>query len=181
MTSARSPARWARGPADEPSAFAFQTIHQRASPPSVLPLSPAVHGNKVGGIQWFHRDNIPPCLISHNVSACCWNKFWLRGGCPSSALPWRSSFERWGKREEEVGRTGRCWGHAFISEKYFFQLEPCSFHKFNIKLKRVFVTNNKILFFLQIKSYIYYRAPPLRSSGSVDTASLGYGMAVSLH
>lgn len=61
-----SPARWVRGlplsqaprppnnPSKSLSSFTFRTL-----------TSPAVSGNKVGGIQWFHRDNIPLCWIYH--------------------------------------------------------------------------------------------------------------------
>lgn len=84
--------RWDRGarraPIREPTLLVF-------SPPLSRWHSPAMHGNKVGGIQWFHSDNMSPCLISLNVSACCWNKFRLRGGCLSTAPLWLFYLESW--------------------------------------------------------------------------------------
>lgn len=105
ITPAASHSRW-QVPVHRPAASWGLPISPAPSPPNnpteslpsfsfCLRLPPAVHGNKVGGTQWFHHDNIPPCLISHNVSACCWNKCWLHSGCPSTALLWLSPLKDW--------------------------------------------------------------------------------------
>lgn len=83
-------------------------------------LSPTVHENEVGGTEWFHCDNIPPCLISHNVSACCWNKSWLRGGCLSEALLWCSSVKDWKRRRSAIKSRFCC---RKISKTCFFWLQ----------------------------------------------------------
>lgn len=58
------------------------------------------------------------------MSACCWTKSWLHGGCLSTALPWLFAFERSRKGEKAFGHRGRCWGRAFVNEEIFLLVAP---------------------------------------------------------